>query len=131
MRKITQQLLLIFYAKEEKIYPAYVSKHNSTREKQAILLMISNEDRSGALSCSQKTTSIIKRNNFWTSLWFLLSEFLVFFRNKKKIESHKRVFKNKGFCNVVMPSEDTKIYNLVKIKNLVKHQLLFMLILSV
>ena len=131
MRKITQQLLLIFYPKEEKIYPAYVSKHNSTREKQAILLMISNEDRSGALSCSQKTTSIIKRNNFWTSLWFLLSEFLVFFRNKKKIESHKRVFKNKGFCNVVMPSEDTKIYNLVKIKNLVKHQLLFMLILSV
>ena len=56
--------LNFFYAKEEKIYPAYVSKHNSNREKQAILLMISNEDRSGALSCSQKTTSIIKRNNF-------------------------------------------------------------------
>ena len=28
--------------KEKKIYPAYVSKHNSNREKQVILLMIPN-----------------------------------------------------------------------------------------
>ena len=28
------------YAKKEKIYPTYVSKHNSNREKQVILLMI-------------------------------------------------------------------------------------------
>ena len=34
--------LNILYAKKEKIYPAYVSKHNSNREKQVILLMISN-----------------------------------------------------------------------------------------
>ena len=32
--------LNVFYAKKEKIYPAYVSKHNSNREKQFILLMI-------------------------------------------------------------------------------------------
>ena len=32
----------ILYAKTEKIYPAYVSKHNSNREKQVILLMIPN-----------------------------------------------------------------------------------------
>ena len=32
----------ILYAKKEKIYPAYDSKHNSNREKQVILLMISN-----------------------------------------------------------------------------------------
>ena len=30
------------YGKKEKIYPAYVSKHNSNRENQVILLMISN-----------------------------------------------------------------------------------------
>ena len=30
------------YAKKEKIYPDYVSKHNSNREKEIILLMISN-----------------------------------------------------------------------------------------
>ena len=34
--------LNVLYAKKEKIYPAYVSKHNSNREKQVILFMISN-----------------------------------------------------------------------------------------
>ena len=37
--------LNILYAKQEKIYPAYVSKHNSNREKQVILLMILNGGR--------------------------------------------------------------------------------------
>ena len=32
--------LNVLYAKKEKIYPAYVSKHNSNHEKQVILLMI-------------------------------------------------------------------------------------------
>ena len=32
--------LNVWYAKKEKIYPAYVSKHNPNREKQIILLMI-------------------------------------------------------------------------------------------
>ena len=35
-------VLNFLYAKIEKIYPAYVSKHNSIREKQIILLMIPN-----------------------------------------------------------------------------------------
>ena len=30
------------YAKKEQIYPAYVSKHNSNRDRQVILLMIPN-----------------------------------------------------------------------------------------
>ena len=30
--------------KKEKIYPAYVSKHNFNSEKQVIVLMISNEE---------------------------------------------------------------------------------------
>ena len=36
--------LNVLYAKKEKIYPAYVSKYNSNREKQVILLMISNRE---------------------------------------------------------------------------------------
>ena len=32
--------LNVLYAKKEKIYPAYVSKRNSIREKQVIYLMI-------------------------------------------------------------------------------------------
>ena len=34
----------VSYAKNEKIYPAYVSKQNSSCEKQVDLLMISNEE---------------------------------------------------------------------------------------
>ena len=39
--------LHILYIKEKEILPAYISKHNSTREKQIILLMISNEEKEG------------------------------------------------------------------------------------
>ena len=31
------------------------------------------------------------------------------FRTKNKLELHKQVYENKDFCNVIMPSEDTKI----------------------
>ena len=34
---------------------------------------------------------------------------LHFFRTKGKRKSHKTLCENKGFCNVIMPSEDTKI----------------------
>ena len=37
--------LIVWYSKKEKIYPAYVSKHNSNREKQVIILRISNGDK--------------------------------------------------------------------------------------
>ena len=33
------------YTEKEKIYPVYVSKHNSNHEKQAILLMSPNEEK--------------------------------------------------------------------------------------
>ena len=37
--------LNVLYAKEEKAYPSDVSKHNSNREKQVYLLMISNGEK--------------------------------------------------------------------------------------
>ena len=43
LRKINVAIAAnILYAKKEKIYRAYVSKHNSNHEKQVILLMILN-----------------------------------------------------------------------------------------
>ena len=39
--------LNILYIKEKEILPAYISKHNSTREKQIILLMIPKEEKEG------------------------------------------------------------------------------------
>ena len=46
--KIIQQLLLIFcILKKKEIFRAYIPKHNSTREKQIIILMIPNEKKKG------------------------------------------------------------------------------------
>ena len=42
------------YAKKENIYSAYVSKHNSNREKQVIFLMISNGEKREAKSEGQR-----------------------------------------------------------------------------
>ena len=51
LRKIIWAIALnVLYAKKKKIYPAYVSKHNSNRGKQVILLMISNREIRGAMS---------------------------------------------------------------------------------
>ena len=52
------------YVKEEKIYPAYVSKSNSNHEKQVIILMIPNgERRRWCYPAVKKIINIIKRNN--------------------------------------------------------------------
>ena len=39
--------LNILYIKEKEIYPTYISRHNSTHEKQIILSMIPNEEKEG------------------------------------------------------------------------------------
>ena len=45
------------YAKKEKIYPVYVSKHNSNHEKQVIILMIPNRERRKAKAEGPKDKS--------------------------------------------------------------------------
>ena len=45
------------YAKKENIYPAYVSKHNSNRQKQVIPLMITNGE--GWLYLAEKELSAL------------------------------------------------------------------------
>ena len=43
----TTTALDILYIKEKEIYQAYISTHNSTREKQIIHLIIPNEEKEG------------------------------------------------------------------------------------
>ena len=58
--------------KKGKIYPAYVSRNNSNREKQVIPLMISNWEGWYYLAVKKKkqTINIIKRKNVKTPRWF-------------------------------------------------------------
>ena len=59
-RKITQQLLLIFcILKKKEIIPAYISKHNSTHDKQKIVLMIPNEEKKGWHYLAVKILSVL------------------------------------------------------------------------
>ena len=65
------------------------------------------------LSCNKKTISIIKRNNIKALQWFFIVWIaFILLQPKKKIELHGKVSENKFFCNVIMPSEDTKILEL-------------------
>ena len=57
--------------KKGKLYPAYVSRNNSNREKQVITLMISNWEGWYYLAVKEKQTiNIIKRKNVKTPRWF-------------------------------------------------------------
>ena len=54
---------IVLYGKKY-ISLAYVSKHNSNREKQVILLMITNKEKLWNYLAVKKTISNIKQNNF-------------------------------------------------------------------
>ena len=51
----------VLYAKEEEINPPYVSKHNSNREKQVILSMISNAE---TYNVRRMTMALLQSKNY-------------------------------------------------------------------
>ena len=105
------------YAKNEKnISRLCFSKNNSNCKKQVILLMIPNGKGWYYLAVKKKyiyiyiyilalLTGITSKHydNFYCL------KCLHSFRTKSKLESHKKVCENKYFCNIIMPSQDTKI----------------------
>ena len=98
----------ILYAKKEKVYLVYVSKHNSNGEKQVILLMIPNGKRWHYLAV--KILPAFLRGIMSKHLGdFYCLNCLHSFATESKLESHIKVYENIDFCNVVMPSEDAKI----------------------
>ena len=94
--------------KKKKIYPAYVSKHNSNREKQVILLMIPNGEGWNYLSVKQLPT-LLRGITSKHHVDFYCLNCLYSFATESKRESPKNVCEDKDFCNVVMTSEDTEI----------------------
>ena len=129
LRKImSESLLMLHVLKKKKIYPTNVSKYNSNLGKQFILLMISNREKQhypAVKMLSGLLRGKTSKNN--GDSYFL--NCLHSFRKKNRLESHKKVCEIKDFCNVIMPSEDTKTLELNQ--NLIKQHLLFMKILSV
>ena len=54
--------LNVLYARKGNIYPAYVSKYNSNREKRVVILIIPNGEGRHFLAV-KKTITIIRKNN--------------------------------------------------------------------
>ena len=90
------------------LYSSYISKHNSSREKQVILLMIPSREI-WHYRAVKKLSALLKGITSKNNGDFYCLNYLHSFRTKSKLESHKNVCKNKDFCNVIIPSENTKI----------------------
>ena len=123
--------LNILYAKKwEKKYTSYVSKHNSNRGKQIILLMIPNGE-----VLDSYIIYIINKNNVKTPQQFLSFELPSFLCNKKQpwiSKKKKNKCKNKDFCNIIMPFENTKILDFnINTKNRIKQHLIFLQSLNI
>ena len=60
------------------------------------------------LSCSQKLSTLLRATV--SKIMVIFIAWIVFIvLEQKKLELDKKVCKNKDFCSVTMPSEDTKI----------------------
>ena len=81
--------LNILYAKKEKIYLGYVSKHNSNRENQVIILMISNGEGWHYLAIKKLSASLRGIMSKHYGDFYSLSCFYSFATENKR-ESHKK-----------------------------------------
>ena len=94
-------------AKKGKLYPSYVSKHNSDLERQVILLMIPNREEWHYLAV-KVLSALIGITSKHHGDFYCLNCFY-FFATENKFQSYKRLFENKDFLNIIMPFEDTKM----------------------
>ena len=91
-----------------KIHLAYKSKHNLTREKQVILLMITNGEKwqyTAVKRLSGLLRGVTGNNN---GDFYCLNCFHVY-TTENKLEKHKKICENHDYCHVEMPNEDNKI----------------------
>ena len=94
--------------KQKKIYPAYFSKHKSNHEKQVILLIISNGGKQPYLTIKKPSALLRGITSEHHGDFYCLNCFDSF-ATENKLQSRKRAYENKDFCNVNMSYEHTKI----------------------
>ena len=92
----------------KKIEIAYKSKHNLTREKQVILLMISNGENWHYLVVKRLSGLLTGITSNHKEDFYCLNCFHSY-RTKNKLESHKKICENRNYCNVEMPNEVNKL----------------------
>ena len=94
--------------KTTKISLAYKSKHNLTREKQVILLMITNGEKWHYTAVTRLSGLLRGITSNHNGDFYCLNCFCAY-TTKNKLETHKKICENHDYCHVEMPNEDNKI----------------------
>ena len=94
--------------KTKKIYLASKSKHNLTREKQVILLMITDGEKWHYLAVKRLSALLNGITSNHNGDFYCLNCFCAY-TTKNKLETHKKICENHDYCHVEMPNEDNKI----------------------
>ena len=89
----------------KKIEIAYKSKHNLTREKQKILLMISNGENWHYLVVKRLSGLLTGITSNHKEEFYCLNCFHSY-RTKNKLEAHKKICENCDYCRVEMPTKN-------------------------
>ena len=92
----------------KKIRIAYKSKHNLTREKQVILLMISNGENCHYLVVKSLPGLLKGITSNHKEDFYCLNYFCAY-TTRNILEEHKKICENHEYCPVEMPNEDNKI----------------------
>ena len=92
----------------KKIQVAYKPRHNLTREKQVILLMISNGENRHYLVVKNLPGLLRRISSNHKNDFYRLNCFH-WYRTKNKLEAHKKICENHDYCHVEMPNEYNKI----------------------
>ena len=89
----------------KKIEIAYKSKHNLTRGKRVILLMISNGENWHYLTVKNLSRLLRGITSNHKGDFYSLNCFHSY-RTKNKLEAHKKICENRDYCHVEMPTND-------------------------
>ena len=89
----------------KKIHVAYKSRYNLTREKQVILLMISNGENWHYLAVKKLSGLLREITSNHKEDFYCLNCFCAH-STKNKLEEHKKICENNKYCNVETPTKD-------------------------
>ena len=92
----------------KKIEIAYKSKHKLTREKQIILLMISNGENWHYLTVKNLSRLLRGITSNHDGDFYCLNCFHSY-RTKNKLNAHKQICENHEYCHIEMPTKDNNI----------------------
>ena len=98
---------MLFILKKIYIYPAYGSKHDSNQQVKNKFSF--NDFKQWHYLAVKKLSRLLRRITFKHHGDFYCLYCHHYFATENKRQLHKKVCENEDFCNIIMPSEDTKI----------------------